>query len=295
MSFDGPLTFNVIQTLYAGEPKPQGPTLDVVMLAKMPLQYQDDMTKNLVTVIPNQGNSVAIVRNTIWLQHPDISEAKGQGWVTLADNVPNGTFGFLVAGGHSHPQLYALTNINGAIDLWRWDGNLKAGWKKLDISGNGQPSGLLFGSLKGPVFVNPYRPERLYALTVSGVRSSTNSGDNWQDEVGLTNAITGSGVYPLTGSFSPNFNNVAASPHGPFGGSGTLCDMSFDEIFPDRVLAGSPFTGVFFNKGDGNWHSLGFAMPKPSAPVTSVYLFGNVAVVGFQGRGLWQIQGVNIF
>jgi hypothetical protein len=294
-SFDGPLTFNVIQTLYSGEPRPRGPTLDVVMLAKMPLQYRDDKTKQLVTVIPNQGHDVAIVRNPIWLQHPDISEGKGQGWVTLADNTPANTVGFLVAGGHSHPQLYVLTNLNGTVDLWRWDGNQKAGWKKLDISGNGQPSGLVAESLKGPVFVNPYRPERLYALTAYGVRYSINSGDTWQAEVGLTNAITGSGAYPLTASFSPNFNNVAASAHGPFGGSGTLCDMSFDEIYPDRVIAGSPFTGVFYNKGDGIWRSLRYATPKPSSPVTSVYLFGNVAVVGFQGRGLWQIQGLYIF
>jgi hypothetical protein len=292
-SFDGPLTFNVIQTLYTGEPKPQGPTLDVVMLATMPLQYQDDTTHKLVTVIPNQGHDLAIVRNPVWLQHPDISEAKGQGWVALADNVPNGTFGFLVAGGHSHPQLYVLTNVSGTIDLWRWDGNLQASWKKLDISGNGGPSGLLFGSLKGPVFVNPYRPERLYALTASGVRYSTTSGDTWNDEVALTNAITANSAYPLEGSFTPNFNNVAASGRGPFGGLGTLSDMSFDQSTPDHVLAGSPFTGAFYNKGDGIWQDLGAEMPKPSAPVTSVFLFDNVAAVGMEGRGLWQIQGLD--
>src|SRR5260370_17188381 len=88
MSFDGPLTFNVIQTLYAGEPKPQGPTIDVVMLAKMPLQYQDDMTKNLVTVIPNKGKSVAIVRTHFCNKHPAITEATRPGTVTLTATHP---------------------------------------------------------------------------------------------------------------------------------------------------------------------------------------------------------------
>src|SRR5262249_24298651 len=101
-SFDGPLTFAVIQTLYTGEPKPQGPEPDVVMLARMPLQYPNAQGGR-VTVLPNTGSYVAVVRNPQWLQHPDIGQAQGKGWTVLADNVPPATFGILVGGGHQKP------------------------------------------------------------------------------------------------------------------------------------------------------------------------------------------------
>lgn len=302
-TFDGPLTFNVIQTLYTGEPRPNGPMLDAVMLVKLPLQYYegDDPAKPLKTVFPNEGKPFAIVRNKQWLQHPSIGSASGAGWEMMADSLPPGAAGFKVAGGHQKPQLFVITNVWGTIDLWRWDGNTKANWKKLDIRGGGQPSGLLLGkdftgalgSYNAPVFVNPYRPNRLYALTVSGVRTSNDGGDTWIAETALTNAITKNGAYPLVGNFGDDFSNLPARGHGPYWGLATLSDMSFDMVNPERVAAASPYTGVFFNKGDGAWHDLGAGLPKPYTPVSSIFLFGNYVNVGLQGRGLWQIQGLD--
>jgi hypothetical protein len=289
-SFDGPLTFNFIQTLYKGEPKPASP-IEAVMLAKMPLQYKDANTGALVTVIDRMGQTAAIVRNPVWVNHPDINEGKGAGWQLMADNLPAGTMGFLVAGGHANPVLYVLAG--NPLDLYRWDGKLPSSWTKLAINGRGQPSQLLPGNPKGPVFVNPYVASVLYALTSAGIRYSTDSGNNWSDETALTNALTGGGVYPITGRFLPNSTNVAQASHGV--ALGTLSDMSFYEVDPTRVVASSPYTGVFFNKGDGVWHDLGAGLPKPFTPISSVFVFLNVAVVGMEGRSIWQIQGLNMF
>ena len=288
-SFVGPLTFNFIQTLYRGEPKPMSP-IDAVMLAKMPLQYVN-IASALVTVLDDNGQAAAIVRNPVWINHPDIVEGKGAGWILMADNLPAGTFGFVVAGGHAAPALYVLAGK--PADLYRWDGKLPSSWTKLPISGQGNPSQLLTGGPKGPVFVNPYIPSVVYALTANGVRYSTDSGNTWKDETALTAAITGNGTYPLIGSFGPNGSNVGVASHGV--SLGTLSDMSFDEAYPERAAASSPYTGVFFNKGDGVWHDLSAGVPKPFTPVSGVFLFDNVADITMEGRSLWQIQGLNMY
>ena len=222
---------------------------------------------------------------------PSVGRWIWAGWQLMADNLPAGTMGFLVAGGHSAPVLYVLAG--NPLDLYRWDGKLPSSWTKLPINGQGNPSQLLPGGPKGPVFVNPYVPSQLYALTAVGIRFSTNSGDTWNDETALTTALTGGGIYPLTGSFSPNGTNVYEASHGV--GLGTLSDMAFDELYPTHVVAASPYTGVFFNVGDGVWHDLGAGLPKPFTPVSSVFVFGNVAVVGMEGRSIWQIQGLKMF
>jgi hypothetical protein len=296
-SFDGPLTFNFIQTLWSGDRKDL-PT-DAVMLAKMPLQYldgqtlecnrPDDPNAKLVTVIAGQGD--AIVRNSAWVNHPDITKGKGAGWQLMADNLPAGTVGFMVAGGHLTPTLYVLAG--SPMELYRWDGKVHGNWTKLPVQGVGNDSQLLPGSFKGPVFVDPYAPAQLYALTAVGVRHSTDSGNTWTTETALTNALTGNGAYPVTGTYSPNYTNVYSTSHGV--ALGTLSDMAFDPVYPNHVVAASPFTGVFFNNGDGTWHDLGSALPKPFTPVSSVTVFGNVANVGTEGRGVWQIRGLTMF
>lgn len=287
-TFDGPLTFNFIQTLYSGD-RADRPA-DAVMLTKMPLQYRDNLNRP-VTVLDDPGQAVAIVRNPTWVNHPDINESRGAGWQLMADNLPPDTTGFLVAGGHNKATLYALAG--NPLALFRWDGKVHGSWTQLPIQGPGQPSLLLAGSPKGPVFVNPYRASELYALTATGVRSSTDSGDHWTAETALTAALTGNGAYPLTGTFSPNSSNVYQASHGV--GLGTLSDMAFDEVYPDHVVAASPFTGVFFNSGNGTWHDLDAALPKPLTPASSVSVFGNVANVGLEGRSIWQIQGLTMF
>jgi hypothetical protein len=290
--FDGPLTFNAIQTV-PGEPKPPS-QFDAVMLAKMPLQYVDPQG-NLVTVIADPGQPLALVRNPVWVNHPDINEAKGQGWQLMADNLPAGTVGFLVANGHQHPALFVLAGPNtNALDLYRWDGKLHGTWARLPINGVGQPSQLLWGGPKGPVFVNPYNANQIYALTATGVRYTTSGGNksgDWRTDTALTNAITGNGQYPLTGTFGGgNGTNVQVGSHAVL--LGTLSDMAFELGLPDHVAAASPFTGVFYNKGDGQWIDLRAGLPQVFTPVSSVAIFGNVVVVGMEGRGLWQIRNI---
>jgi hypothetical protein len=267
------------------------------MLAKMPLQYQD-ASGHLVTVI-DDGQPLAIVRNRVWLNHPDINQARGQGWELMADNLPAGTVGFLVANGHQHPALFVLAGPDtNTLDLYRWDGNQHGTWTKLPINGfdrygNVKPSQLLWGGPKGPVFVNPYNANQIYALTAVGVRFTTKGGTNprdWRDETALTRAITGNGQYPLTGYVADNVTNVMLAARR--WGAATLADMAFEFGLPDHVVAASPFTGVFYNKGDGQWSDMRAGLPSVYTPVSSVAIFGNAITVGMEGRGLWEILNI---
>jgi hypothetical protein len=296
-SLDGPLTFTAIQTLWSGDAAPS--QFDAVMLANMPLQYQEARDYCLgphptqyFTALTDNGQSLAIVRNQHWINHPDISDAKGQGWELMADNLPPGTVGFLVANGHKNSALFVLAgpDINH-IDLYRWDGNLHGTWTKLPVNGQGQPSQLLMGGMKGPVFVNPYKADDIYALTATGIRHSTDRGTSWSAETALTSAVTGNGTYPLTGTFAGgNGTNIDLSSRA--NPMGTLADMSFDPVFPTHVVAASPFTGVFYNDGTGTWRDLRDGLPAVFTPVSAVSLFGSVVVVAMEGRGLWQIRNV---
>jgi hypothetical protein len=142
----------------------------------------------------------------------------------------------------------------------------------------------------GPVFVNPYQPT-LYVLTSAGVRVSTDGGDTWNDETELTNLITGNGNFPFVDNFNggntdnTSFNQAAAV-------MSTLSAMAFDHENPNQVLAASPFTGVFYNAGDGRgWHRLRSFLPTHAA-ISAVGIDGGTAYIATQGRSLLKLETI---
>jgi hypothetical protein len=68
--------------------------------------------------------------------------------------------------------------------------------------------------------------------------------------------------------------------------------MAFDHENPTHVAAGSAFTGVFANLGDGKWLNLGKYLPKPLTPVVSVGIAGSEVYVGTLGRGVLKLTQI---
>ena len=52
----------------------------------------------------------------------------------------------------------------------------------------------------------------------------------------------------------------------------------------------SPFAGLFYSRGDGNWTDLSKALPKPATSISDVGLTGDQLYVTTEGRGLLNIQ-----
>lgn len=72
---------------------------------------------------------------------------------------------------------------------------------------------------------------------------------------------------------------------------GTLSDMAFLRDNPQAVCASSPFTGVFYNSGDGVWRDLTRYLPGPFTPVSALGIDCEGIYVGTEGRGLMRITG----
>ena len=72
---------------------------------------------------------------------------------------------------------------------------------------------------------------------------------------------------------------------------GTLSDMAFYRDNPNRVVAASPFTGVFYTNGDGSWRDLSPYLPQPHTPVSSVGIDCEAIYAGMEGRSLVRIVG----
>jgi len=231
---------------------------------------------------PNPSGAPVLIRNTQFAASPDANSSQFQTWQIVGSDLPLNTRGFWVSGGHSNPVYYAYT-INEATGnrLYRRNGS-GTGWSLLSVTG------LLPGGWHGPAFVNPYNPNRVFVLTSSGIKVSTDGGANFQNDTALTALLTASGKFPLTGTFNGgNGNYVVAGNHGvPMG---TLSHMAFDRSQPSRMVAASPFTGVFYDNGSGTWTDLTGLLPKPLAPVSAVGISGPSIYAATQGRGLLRI------
>jgi hypothetical protein len=149
---------------------------------------------------------------------------------------------------------------------------------------------MLTGGTYGPVFVNPYNPDHIFVLTSSGVRVSTNGGASFQPDTELTNLITNNGEFPLIGAFPGGAGSAVriASRAVAFG---TLADMAFCRNNLNLVVAGSPFTGVFFRSETGKWRDLTGQLPKPFSPVSSVQIDCDSIYVATEGGGVTRITG----
>jgi hypothetical protein len=276
---DGPTTFRIIQS-----PKGSAPSshLDAVMLVELPLTFWDG--NNNIPFDPNsplgqssQGSPV-LIRNRQFEANPDINQSKGQGWFIEAYDLSVGTQGVYVSGGHDSPIYYAYTEQGGGVLYKR--SSPAAGWQPV-------LSGLMIGSPFGPAFVDPYNADRLYVLTPSSVKVSLKGGTSFQDETVLTNLLTGAGKFLLPGVFF-GLNGLNLPILGRANAMSTLSHMAFNRDRPGEVVAASPFTGVFYNRGDGTWLDLTASLPRPLSPVSSVGADYTGIYVGTEGRGIFR-------
>jgi hypothetical protein len=284
--YDGPLYLQFIQTLDNESPTyPQG---DAVMLADLPLIYRNS-SGQFASVPgplgqPNPSGAPVLIRNTTFSASPHADSSQFQTWTLLANDLPTGTLGFWVSGGHANPVFYAYTstglykrNLNGV------------GWTLLNVSG------MLTGGLYGPAFVNPYDPSMVYVLTSSGVKVSTDGGATFQTDTSLTALLTASGKYPLTGAFNGGngtygYGNLVRGMGSRANLMGTLSAMAFNRQQPNQIVAASPYTGVFVNFGNGSWSYLTGYLPQPLASVSSVGFTGPLVYVATEGRGLLRVD-----
>lgn len=275
---------------------PTYPLLDSVMLITPPLQFRD--STDTLTPVPGmlgQAGRQVLIRNRQFAANPDIdllyqgAYPSGQQWQCEADALPTGTRGFFVSGGHASPTYYVYASDVSGLGLYKQSGSGCGGssWTRLNVSG------LLDGSTFGPVFLSPWDPDRLFVLTSSGIKTSTDGGTTFSNDVILTSLLTELGEYPLTGSFGGgnSLGVFLASQAKPMG---TLSHVFFDRHRAHAVVAASPFTGVFFSPGDGTWDDLSANLPRPFTPVSGVGIDGQAVYVGFEGRSVVRFTGADL-
>ena len=71
---------------------------------------------------------------------------------------------------------------------------------------------------------------------------------------------------------------------------GNLSAVAFNREHPDERMAASPFTGIFYSRGDGSWTDLSNALPKPATSVSDLGLVGDELYVATEGRGILNVR-----
>ena len=304
---DGPGSIAFVPTLVSeGNPAPR---LDAMLLTALPLTYDSGGGKtgivsgSLGTSPPAGGNALVILRNPAYLDHREI-DSSAHGWTIFANHLPVGTHKFWISGGHAQPILFVLAKQGKEEHLYRGTARQAAvavsSWTELNVQGNvlqqqpWPPSQILAGASIGPVFANPWNPQQLYVLTKGGVMYSSTGGFGFAIDQALTNLVNGAGKFPMTGDFSGSttgsgttidFGNSYVSAH-----MGTLSAVAFNRENINERVAASPFTGLFYSRGDGEWTDLSKAMPRPATSISDVGLVGDELYVTTEGRGLLNIR-----
>jgi hypothetical protein len=281
-----------IQTL----PTEPAHPLDAVMMTHRPVV---NPPANLPGFLRQRGGAI-IVRNTGWQTTPNFTVDASNWRGVLAPELPANAVRILVANGHVDPVYYAIVREEKTVSLYgiRVSNGLRRWTQLLDgIPVFDGPCG--YPQWQGGVFANPYNAQQLLALTDAGVKTSSDGGDHFVVDRVLTALITDSGRFPLTGNFCPNGiwdKNGAGYAASHSVHYFTLAAAAFYRSDPGKMLVASPFTGVFYNPGDGKWRSLVPQMPKPLPYVSSVSFAGSGPMprsvyVGSEGRGVFRMDG----
>lgn len=282
-TFDGPLFLQFIQTLSI-ENLPFYSLLDAVMLANLPLTDAKGNPVPGPLGQPNPRGNPVLIRNTAFAKSPNANVSNFQTWQIESNNLPAGTQGFWVSGGHEQPTYYVFAAQMQGLVLFKKD-PFNTIWQPLNVSG------LLGGGTFGPAFINPYNPDHLFVLTATGIKVSVDGGRSFQDDDVLTRLVTGSGRFSLVGNFSDDPQFSAVGSRGRASPIGTLSHIAFSREDSNEVVAGSAFTGVFYTNGDGNWRNLSPLLPQPLSAVSSVGIDCEAIYVALEGRSVVRIAG----
>lgn len=283
-----PQFLQFVQTLPSETPG----ALDAVMLVRRPCLDASgqpfvfaDSLKSL-----SENGSPVVIRNRNWSANHDFGN--GQSWEIMADNLPMGAHTVFVSNGHQNPHLFAQsTDPNGEVlyqhHFVRFAGDI---WEPL-YSGLIAPSSCargLFGWYV-PAYVNPYNDANMLLLTPSGVVARAKGA--FADDPVMTALLTDSGTYPISSSFcgaTVSTGNNNAFPYvARMLGTPTLGRVIFSPS--GSRLISSPYSGAFFDAGDGVWRNFHELLPSPLSPVFSAGFDGNAAYVALAGRGVIKI------
>jgi hypothetical protein len=242
-----------------------------------------------------------LLRNKSFETSADINATQYAGWDLVANNLPVGTRGVVIANGHQGPIYFLFTD--SSIYIQAWTIGFVAGltpkriWSELGVGHEvigGTTNSLVTGGKYGPLFVNPFDADQILVLTKFGIMESTDRGKSFVKNDVLTSLVTDSGEFPITGTFTggncsgvPTFCGMGAAAM-PMG---TLAQVAFSRSDPKhrkRVVA-SPFSGIFYDDGDGYWRSLTPTLPHPLSPAASVQIGVDSIYVASEGRGIQKI------
>jgi hypothetical protein len=280
--------------------------LDLLMLTRLPVHDSSKNALPLDKFTPGDTtNTFLLLRNQNFADNPDGPASKFAGWTSVGPKLPGTPLRVWVSGGHASPVYFvAATAADGTISLF----------KRVQPPGSSNPvwqpilTQLIAAddAAYGPVFVNPYDPNVIFALASdkdhpSGVVFvSLDGGSTFRTDEVLTALLTNSGRYGL-GKFSAS--SQAAEVGSTFHG-GTMFNPShivFSRGNPDLVAACSPVTGVFFanmDRGfvsslqptrDRNWRTLAPYLPNPFGYVSAAGFDTAQFFVATQGRGLLHV------
>jgi hypothetical protein len=129
-------------------------------------------------------------------------------------------------------------------------------------------------------------------MTTNGVVVSADSGNSFNPDTQLTNLISGSGKYPINSNFSGgNGNHVPQSMDSHANSMCPLSCMGFDRANPTKIVASSPFTGIFYKDGSHAWVDYSAWLLKPYSPISTVAIDDKDIYFGMEGRGLMRMYG----
>jgi hypothetical protein len=226
-------------------------------------------------------------------------------WAVEATDLPAGAQSFFVAGGHA----IALVGPPGAPPMgtryWVLSRDATAGnplvlyrhndgpgWTSVFSGVLGANPGLIH-AWYGPVYPNPYDTREAWWIAGDGIHVTRDAGKTVPVDDVLTALLTGSGQYPLTNDYLANgaFDGTIGVPASTRAlALSTLSQMAFARDNPKIHVAASPFTGVFYDGGDGIWRDLGPTLPHPLSAVAGVRSDATSVYVAFEGRSIVRID-----
>lgn len=158
--------------------------------------------------------------------------------------LPAGAVVVQASGGHANPVYYVADRIG---QIWKLKQD-KTTWIQI-VPANvpGQTP------VKNAVqwFVDPYDPNIIYVLDVDGMKISTDGGLGWFFDLGMTNALTGTGKLTISKSTLQDmqFSRGERQTRFAMGTAGVFCTMDFGiswfPILNSIALPGRPESGFF--------------------------------------------------
>ena len=183
--------------------------------------------------------------------------------------LPNGEQAIKASGTSSAPVFYLELTVAGTPTIYRLQGPLDS-TATLTSASAGLVNPWTYN-------VDPSNPLRLYTVDRAGGASakfSTDGGQTWTKDPGLTSITTRGGVYPFVTAFGPNVNSFGFDPAS------------------NTVLAGTQFSGIYASSDGGvTWTQL---PGSQQIPRVLGFFFDTrnpgTVYVGSQGRGTWKIH-----